>query len=80
VAAGLGVGLVLSCLVEDELRDGLLKLAIDSPLQTGLGYYLFIPPLKASLPHISSFKSWLMEMRPHPNAPFEKLGFLLADE
>jgi DNA-binding transcriptional LysR family regulator len=44
VAAGLGVGLVPSCLVEDELRDGSLKLAIDSPLQTGLGYYLFVPP------------------------------------
>jgi LysR family glycine cleavage system transcriptional activator len=63
VAAGLGVGLVPSCLVEDELRDGSLKLAIASPLQTGLGYYLFVPPLKADLPHISTFRSWLMEAR-----------------
>lgn len=60
VATGLGVGLVPSCLVEDELRDGTLKPAIASPLQTGLGYYLFVPPLKADLPHISAFKSWLM--------------------
>lgn len=60
VAAGLGVGLVPSCLVEDELRDGSLKLAIASPLQTGLGYYLFVPPLKADLPHISAFRSLLM--------------------
>jgi DNA-binding transcriptional LysR family regulator len=63
VAAGLGVGLVPSCLVEDELRDGSLKLAIASPLQTGLGYYLFVPPLKADLPHIFAFRSWLMEAR-----------------
>jgi LysR family transcriptional regulator, glycine cleavage system transcriptional activator len=63
VAAGLGVGLVPSCLVEDELRDGTLKLAIASPLQTGLGYYFFISPLKADLPHISAFKSWLLEAR-----------------
>jgi LysR family glycine cleavage system transcriptional activator len=80
VAAGLGVGLVPSCLVEDELRDGSLMLAIDFPLQTGLGYYLFIPPLKASLPHISAFKSWLMEMRPHPNAPFENTDSSWPDE
>jgi LysR family glycine cleavage system transcriptional activator len=56
---------VPSCLVEDELRDGSLKLAIDSPLQTGLGYYLFVKPSKANLPHVSAFKSWLMEVRPH---------------
>jgi LysR family transcriptional regulator, glycine cleavage system transcriptional activator len=43
VLAGLGVGLVPSCLVEDELRVGSLKPAIASPLQTGLGYYLFVP-------------------------------------
>jgi LysR family glycine cleavage system transcriptional activator len=60
VAAGLGVGLVPSCLVEDELRDGSLTLAIASPLQTGLGYYLFVPPMKADLPHISAFRSWLL--------------------
>jgi DNA-binding transcriptional LysR family regulator len=63
VMAGLGVGLVPSCLVEDELLDGSLKLAIASPLQTGLGYYLFVPPLKADLPLIFAFRSWLMEAR-----------------
>jgi DNA-binding transcriptional LysR family regulator len=61
VVAGLGVGLVR--LVEDELLDGSLKLAIASPLQTGLGYYLFVPPLKADLPLIFAFRSWLMEAR-----------------
>jgi LysR family transcriptional regulator, glycine cleavage system transcriptional activator len=65
--AGLGVGLVPSCLVEDELRDCSLKLAIDFPLQTGLGYYLFVPPSKAHLPHISAFRSWLLEVRPQAN-------------
>jgi LysR family glycine cleavage system transcriptional activator len=63
VAAGLGVGLVPSCLVEDELREGCLQPAIASPLQTGLGYYLFVSPLKAGLPHIAAFRSWLIEAR-----------------
>ncbi|HLG84145.1 MAG TPA: LysR substrate-binding domain-containing protein [Bradyrhizobium sp.] len=59
VAAGLGVGLVPSCLVEDELRTGTLKLALPSSLQTGLSYYLFVSPMKAGLPHVSAFTSWL---------------------
>lgn len=67
VAAGLGVGLVPSCLVEEELRDGTLKPAIASPLQTGLSYYFFVSPLKADLPHISAFKSWLMDAKTEAN-------------
>jgi DNA-binding transcriptional LysR family regulator len=63
VTAGLGVGLVPSCLIEDELRAGSLKLAIALPLQTGLSYYFFVSPLKADLPHVSAFKSWLMDAR-----------------
>jgi LysR family glycine cleavage system transcriptional activator len=63
VAAGLGVELVPSCLVEDELRDGSSQLAIASPLRTGLSYYLFVPPLKADLPLVAAFRSWLMQAR-----------------
>ena len=33
-----------------------------------VSYYLFVPPLGPSLPHISAFKSWLLEVRPHTNA------------
>jgi len=63
VASGLGVGLVPSCLIEDELRDGTLKVAVASPLRTGLGYYFFVPPLKADAPHIAAFTSWLTEAK-----------------
>lgn len=42
----LGVGLVPSCLVEDELRDGSLKLAIASPLPCPLSPFQLrhLPP------------------------------------
>jgi DNA-binding transcriptional LysR family regulator len=66
VAAGIGVGLLPSFLVEDELRAGVLKLAIDLPLDTGFGYYLFIPPNKAELPPIAAFKKWLMQVKDLP--------------
>lgn len=63
VAAGIGIGLLPSFLVEDELRSGVLKLGIDLPLDTGLGYYLFVPPSRANLPHVATFKSWLLSMK-----------------
>jgi DNA-binding transcriptional LysR family regulator len=63
VASGLGVGLVPSFLVEDELRSGALSLAIDLPLQTGMTYYLFLEPGRAALPPLATFKEWLLQVR-----------------
>jgi DNA-binding transcriptional LysR family regulator len=58
--AGIGVGLVPSCLVEDELRNGTLVIPFDAPLITGLAYYLFVPPHRNLPPSLTSLKDWLL--------------------
>jgi LysR family transcriptional regulator, glycine cleavage system transcriptional activator len=62
VSSGIGVGLVPSFLVEAELRTGAVALAIDRPLTTGLGYFLFVPAQDQPLPQLSSFKDWILSM------------------
>ena len=63
VASGIGVGLLPTFLVEDELRNGVLETAFDLPLRTNAGYYLFVPPEKLSLPPVTAFRDWLLEQR-----------------
>jgi DNA-binding transcriptional LysR family regulator len=60
VAAGVGVGLVPSFLVEEEIRTGVLALAVDLPLKSGMSYYLFVEPSRAELPPLATFKNWLL--------------------
>jgi DNA-binding transcriptional LysR family regulator len=62
VAAGLGIGLVPSCLIEDELARG----EVIAPLADGAGrfeaqaaYVLCYPEHKSSLPALVSFRDWL---------------------
>ena len=64
VAAGLGVGLVPTCLIEDELARG----EVVEPLAAGVGrfeadagYVLCYPEHKASLPALLAFRGWLRE-------------------
>jgi DNA-binding transcriptional LysR family regulator len=67
VASGIGVGLVPEFLVAEELRSGVLQLAVDRPMDTGAGYYLFVPPDKLSRPPIAAFVHWLLQERSfHP--------------
>lgn len=61
VASGLGVGLLPTFLVEDELRSGVLVPFLDLPFNTGAGYYLWVSPDKLKLPPIAAFVQWLME-------------------
>lgn len=63
VASGIGVGLLPTFLVEDELRSGVLELAFDLPLRTNAAYYLFVPPEKLTLPPAIAFRDWLLELR-----------------
>lgn len=58
--AGVGVGLVPHCLVEDELRNGTLVVPFDAPLDTGLSYYLFVPPHRSLPPSLAALKDWLL--------------------
>ena len=60
VASGIGVGLLPSFLVADELASGTLELAFDLPLVTGMAYYLFVPPEKQMLPPVATFSRWLL--------------------
>ncbi len=62
VASGIGIGLVPSILVQDELRSGALQLALDRPLKTGAAYYLFVPSERLAFPPVQAFKAWLLAM------------------
>lgn len=63
VVSGLGVGLLPTFLVEDELRSGVLAPFVNLPFHTGAGYYLWVAPEKLHLPPIASFVHWLMRER-----------------
>jgi len=59
VRAGIGVGLVPSLLVEDELQQGHL-LAIGAPIPSQRTYCLVYPPRNAVLPALEAFRAWLL--------------------
>ena len=63
VASGIGVGLVPSFLVEEELRAGVLEPVFDRPLTTGASYYLFVSADKLKLPPIAAFACWLLQVK-----------------
>lgn len=63
VASGLGVGLIPSFLIREELQSGVLKLALNLPLVSGAAYYLFVPSEKKELPSICAFKDWLLQQK-----------------
>jgi LysR family glycine cleavage system transcriptional activator len=58
--AGIGIGLVARTLVEEELRAGLLAIALDIPVPTQRAYYLLYTPEKASFPPLVAFRDWLL--------------------
>lgn len=59
-AAGFGVALIPRCLVEEELREGKLVIAIDLPIEARQGYYLCYPEYKANLPSLQALRAWLL--------------------
>lgn len=61
-AAGFGIALIPRCLIEDELRDGRLTVALQAPVRARQGYYLCFPEQKANLPIVQAFRSWLAEV------------------
>jgi DNA-binding transcriptional LysR family regulator len=62
--AGVGVGLVPTCLIEDELRNGSLIVPFDATLDKGIGYYLFVPPHRVLPPSLAALKEWLVTLKP----------------
>lgn len=61
VTAGIGVGLLPSFLIKEELENGTLELAFDLPLNSGYSYYLHVRPDQLALPSVSIFSKWMVE-------------------
>src|SRR5690606_3522006 len=59
--AGFGVVLIPRCLVEEELRDGKLVIALDLPASARKAYYLCYPEHKSLLPTLQVFRSWMLD-------------------
>lgn len=64
--AGIGIGLVPRFLIEDELQSGALEVPFDAPFNTGLSYYLFVPPHKVLPPSLAVLKNWLLGLTESP--------------
>lgn len=64
VSAQVGLGLVASFLVEDELRAGSLALACDAPKSVGWSYYLFTRKDQQPSQPLISFRNWLASILP----------------
>jgi len=63
LVSGLGIGLLPTFLVQDELRSGVLMPFVDLPFNTGASYYLWVAPDELQLPPIAAFVRWLEEER-----------------
>lgn len=59
VMAGMGLGLVPRCLVQDDVNAGLVSAPLDDGYTDDSGYYLCYPEAKAHLAPLVSFKQWL---------------------
>jgi DNA-binding transcriptional LysR family regulator len=57
-ACGLGVALVPTLLVQQELEEGTLAIACDRPLPGQRGYYL-VQPAEGERPALAAFREWL---------------------
>ncbi|RXZ45620.1 transcriptional regulator GcvA [Crenobacter cavernae] len=59
--AGLGVAVLPRFLVEDELADGRLAVAVNRPVNSQHAYYLVHPATKSDLYPVRAFRDWLLE-------------------
>lgn len=60
--AGIGVALIPRCLIEDELAEGKLVLALNRPFTAKDGYYLCYPEHKTNLPALQVFRDWVLKI------------------
>jgi len=61
VIAGIGIAIVQRCLVEQALELGLVTIPFEQPVENDRGYYFCYPKVKADMPGLVAFKSWLLE-------------------
>ncbi len=60
--AGLGIGLMPQFLIENELEEKELVIAVNSPIKSQYAYYLITPKDKAEHPPVIAFKEWLLKI------------------
>lgn len=58
-AAGEGVTLVRSALVQDEIAGGRLVRLFEHEIESRFNYYAVFPPSRRSLPKVEAFRDWL---------------------
>lgn len=59
--SGLGVALLPTYLIEEEIRTGALVPIFDKPMATEFGYYIVLPEELRSHEITNAFKNWLIE-------------------
>ncbi|WP_439406539.1 LysR substrate-binding domain-containing protein [Bradyrhizobium sp. DASA03076] len=57
---GVGVALLPTFLIQEELASGNLVLALDLPMQSAERYYLVWPPERSTHPPLVAFREWLL--------------------
>ncbi len=57
---GLGVALLPTFLIQDELKRGELVAAVDRPMQSAQRYYLAFPRERAAYPPLVKFREWIV--------------------
>jgi LysR family transcriptional regulator, glycine cleavage system transcriptional activator len=65
VMADIGVGLVATFLVEEELRSGQLQIAREAASMQGMGYYIFTRPHQVDFPPVRAFRDWIVKETTH---------------
>lgn len=58
---GLGVALLPTFLIQDELARGELVAAVDRPMQSAQRYYLVFPRERAAYPPLVAFREWIVK-------------------
>lgn len=58
---GLGVALLPTFLIQDELASGKLVCALNLPMESTERYYLVWPPERSAHPPLTAFRDWLLK-------------------
>lgn len=66
VQADMGVALLPSYLIENDIRDGTLVPAFDLPMATEFGYYIVLPENRQHNTVANAFKDWLLTQVTRP--------------
>jgi len=59
--SGMGVALLPTFLIQEELGRGDLVVAVDRPMQSAGSYYLACPASREHYPPLQAFRSWILE-------------------